>query len=204
MALGFSLYLAGELVTDTYLPYVSFFVVLSGCVFLLGGWRIFRQLAFPLLILILMVPLPVFITQQLTLPLQVISSRLAADFLLAWGIPLVRHGNVIDLGVRQLQVVAACSGLRYILALLALAIIYGYFSQRRPWKAAVLIISIIPAAIVANALRVAGMGLFPAWQEGFWHGFSGWLIFILCCGWLMLLNRIMDYRQPSPPGDGRP
>jgi exosortase D (VPLPA-CTERM-specific) len=199
MALGFSLYLVGELVTDTYLPYVSFFVVLSGGVFLLGGWSIFRQLAFPILILILMVPLPVFVTQQLTLPLQLISSRLAAEFLLALGIPLVRHGNVIDLGVRQLQVVAACSGLRYLLALLALAIIYGYFFQRRPWKAAVLIISILPTTMVANALRVAGMGLFPVLQEGFWHGFSGWLIFIFCFGWLTLLNRIMNYRQPPNP-----
>ena len=199
LALGFSLYLAGELVTDTYLPYVSFFVVLSGGVFLLGGSGIFRQLAFPILILILMVPLPVFVTQQLTLPLQLISSRLAAEFLLACGIPLVRHGNVIDLGVRQLQVVAACSGLRYLLALLALALIYGYFYQRRPWKASVLLISIIPTTIVANALRVAGMGLFPAFQEGFWHGFSGWLIFIFCFGWLTLLNRLMDYWQNSDP-----
>jgi exosortase D (VPLPA-CTERM-specific) len=204
LALGFSLYLAGELVTDTYLPYISFFVVLSGGVWLLGGWSIFRLLAFPILMLILMVPLPVFVIQQLTLPLQLISSRLAAEFLLALGIPLVRHGNVIDLGVRQLQVVAACSGLRYLLALLSLTIIYSYFCQRRPWKAALLIISILPITLVANALRVAAIGLFPVFQAGFWHGFSGWLIFVLCFGWLTLLNWAMNYWQPPNPAAAAP
>jgi len=109
----------------------------------------------------------------------------------------VLQGNVIDLGVRQLQVVAACSGLRYILALLALGMIYCYFYQRRFWKAALLLISLVPAAILANAFRVALMGIFPALQEGFWHTFSGWLIFIFCLGFLLLLNGLLNYLAPQ-------
>jgi exosortase D (VPLPA-CTERM-specific) len=143
-----------------------------------------------------MLPLPGIIMGALTLPLQLISSRLAAIFLRALGYPLLLQGNVIDLGVRQLQVVAACSGLRYILSLLALGIIYCYFYQRRLWKGALLLISLIPAAILANALRVAAMGVYPALQEGFLHSFTGWLIFIFCFGFLALLNWFLNYLQP--------
>ena len=96
-----------------------------------------------------------------------------------------------------MQIVSACSGLRYILALLALGIIFCYFYQRRPWKAALLLLSLIPAAIIANALRVAAMGIFPALQEGFWHGFSGWLIFLFCFAFLALFNWLLSWRQPK-------
>jgi exosortase D (VPLPA-CTERM-specific) len=125
-----------------------------------------------------------------------ISSGLAAGMLQVIGIPVVRQGNVLDLGVRQLQVIDACSGLRYILSLSALGLIYCYFYQRSLWKAAILLISLVPAAILANALRVAAMGLFPALQEGFWHSFSGWLIFVVVFALLALLNWLLDYLNP--------
>jgi exosortase D (VPLPA-CTERM-specific) len=197
LALGFLLYIIGEASTDLYTPGVSFIVSLAGVLLLCGGWRLVRLLWFPLLLLLLMIPLPGFLMRQITLPLQLLSSRLATDILQIIGIPAVRQGNVIDLGVRQLQVVAACSGLRYILSLLALGIIFCYFYQRRPWKAALLLISILPAAIIANALRVAGMGIFPALQVGFWHIFSGWLIFIFCFGFLSTFNWVLNYREPE-------
>jgi exosortase D (VPLPA-CTERM-specific) len=199
IGLGMLLFLLGELATDLYISTISFMVVLAGLVYLMGGWESLRQLAFPFLILILMIPLPFFITQKITLPLQLLSSRIATELLHGIGVPAIRQGNIIDLGVRQLQVVAACSGLRYILSLVALAIIYCYFYQRQAWKVVILLCSIIPAAIIANALRVAGMGLFPALQEGFWHGFSGWLIFIFCFGFLGSLNWLLNYLQPPPP-----
>ncbi|MFA4901966.1 MAG: exosortase C-terminal domain/associated protein EpsI [Desulfobaccales bacterium] len=197
MALGLGLFLAGKLAAEYYSTRVSFPIFISGILLLTGGWKILRLLAFPLLLLILMLPLPGIIMGALTLPLQLISSRLAAIFLRALGYPLLLQGNVIDLGVRQLQVVAACSGLRYILSLLALGVIYCYFYQRRLWKGALLLISLIPAAILANALRVAAMGVYPALQEGFLHSFSGWLIFIFCFGFLALLNWFLNYLEPS-------
>jgi exosortase D (VPLPA-CTERM-specific) len=201
MVLGFSLYLVGELAADLFIPRLSFILVLTGVLGLVGGVKIIRLLGFPLVLLVLMIPLPAMVTKSLTLPLQLMSSRLAAAFLRALDVPLTLHGNVIDLGVRQVQVVAACSGLGYILALLALGIIFCYFCQRRPWKAAILLISLIPAAIIANALRVAAMGIFPSLQQRFWHSFSGWLIFLLCFGFLGLLNRMLNYLgapRPAP------
>jgi exosortase D (VPLPA-CTERM-specific) len=196
LIMGLALYIAGELSTDLYTPRVSFLVSLFGCVLLLGGWQIVRRLWFPFLLLLFMIPFPPFIMRQLTLPLQLLSSRLATDMLQLVGIPAVRQGNIIDLGIRQLQVVAACSGLRYILSLLAMGVIYCYFYQQRLWKAGILIVSLIPAAVIANALRVAAMGVYPALLEGFWHSFSGWLIFVFCLGFLVLIDLLLNFRQP--------
>jgi len=196
MAAGLGLFIVGELAAELYTTRFSFIVVLAGLTFLLGGRRLVRLLAFPLLLLVMMIPLPELITNKLTLPLQLVSSRLATSILQTLGVPVLRQGNIIDLGVRQLQVVAACSGLRYILALLALGIIYCYFFQRRPWKVGLLLITLIPAAIFANALRVAATALFPALLEGFWHGFSGWLIFVFCLGSLALINWILNRVWP--------
>jgi len=178
--MGFGLYLAGEWITDPYATRVSFVIVLSGVAYLLGGWRLLRVLAFPLFLLFFMIPLPDLVIGQITLTLQRLSSQLATDFLHAIGIAAVREGIVIDLGVRQLYVAAACSGLRYILPLVAWGIIFCYFYQCRAWKVAILLIVIVLGAIITNALRIAAIALFPFIQEGFWHYFSGWLIFILC------------------------
>ncbi|MGB8992829.1 MAG: exosortase C-terminal domain/associated protein EpsI [Desulfobaccales bacterium] len=197
MAPALGLYIAGKLITEFYSTRLSFFMVIAGIILLTGGWKVLRRLAFPLLLLVLMIPLPNLITSYLTVPLQLISSVLAAKFLMFLGHPVLLKGNIIDLGVRQLQVVSACSGLRYILSLLALGIIFCYFYQRRLWKAAVLLVSLVPAAILANALRVMCMGLYPALLEGFWHSFSGWLIFLFCFGLMGLLNLSLNYLQPQ-------
>ena len=197
LAFGLLIYLFGELSAIFYISCVSFVVSLSGIVAVLGGWKLLRFLGFPLLLLFLMIPLPDFIIQQTTFPLQLVSSRLATNILQILGIAAVRTGNVIDLGVRQLQVVQACSGLRYILALLALGAIFCYFYQKRPWKVAILLISLIPVAILANAIRVAASGVFPVLQVGFWHDFSGWLIFLFCMVFLFLANWILNFQGSS-------
>ncbi|MGO8763476.1 MAG: exosortase C-terminal domain/associated protein EpsI [Desulfobaccales bacterium] len=195
---GFCLYLFGEILTSVYIPCFSFVVVLAGLLFLVGGGELVRLMSFPLLLLFLMIPSKTLIIRQISLHLQLISSILAAVILNGLGVPVLRQGNILDLGVRQLQVVAACSGLRYILSLLTLGLIYCFFYQRRFWKAAFLIVSLIPAAIIANALRVAAMALVPALQEeGFWHEFTGWLIFIGCFGVLILINWILNSFWPE-------
>ena len=197
IALGFALYIVGELGADLYVPRVSGLIVITGLLFLMGGWGLVRLLGFPLFLLLLMFPLPGLLTKQLTMPLQLISSRLATAMLQMVGIPAFCQGNVIDLGVRQMQMVEACSGLRYILALLALGVIFCYFFQRRLWKILLLFVVLIPSAIVANAFRVMAMGIIPALQvPGFWHAFSGWLIFVFCLGILSLINWICNKIQP--------
>jgi exosortase D (VPLPA-CTERM-specific) len=197
IALGLNI--MGEIAADLYVPRVSFVISLAGILVLLGGWRLLRLFIFPVLLLIMMIPLPDLITKALTLPLQLISSQLATGILQLIGVPVFRQGNIIDLGVRQMQIVDACSGLRYILALLALGVIYCYFFQRKPWKIFILILMLIPATIFANALRIAGMGIYPILLVGFWHAFSGWLIFVFCFGILAGVNYCLN--RLSPPVD---
>jgi len=196
---GFLIYIFGELVAIFPMPMISFIVVLIGLVYLLGGWSVFRELAFPLFMLFLMIPLPSLLMKQISFPLQVISSRLAAMFLQAVQVPVVRQGNILDLGVRQLQVVEACSGLRYIISLSALGIIFCFFYQRTLWKATIIILAIVPAAVLANALRVTGMAFWPGLQGGFRHALSGWVIFMVCLALLSLVNVTLNYFFPPPP-----
>ena len=197
MILGYFLYISGELLSSLYIPSVSLIVILAGLVTLLGGIKLLRFLSFPLLLLILMVPNNTWFIKDLSLHLQLISSKIASVILSGLGVPVFRQGNVLDLGVRKLEVVSACSGLRYILSLITLGIIFCYFYQRRFWKAIILVASLVPAAIIANALRVAVMGLFPALQQvGFWHSFTGLMIFIGCFGLLMIINWALDHFWP--------
>ena len=136
------------------------------------------------------------------MPLQLISTELATSFLQLLNIPVFRQGNIIDLGVNQMQIVDACSGLRYILALFALGVIFCYFYQRKPWKILILLLVLLPATIFANAIRVAAMGLYPILLVGFWHAFSGWLIFLFCFGILAAVNYTLNLL--SPPEEEKP
>jgi exosortase len=100
------------------------------------------------------------------------------------GVPVLREGNVIQLPVMSLEVVKACSGIRSLMSLGTLAIIYGYFLEPRVGRRVLLALSAIPIAVVANGLRVMGTGLLgqywsPEKAEGFFHSFSGWVIFVL-------------------------
>jgi exosortase D (VPLPA-CTERM-specific) len=205
MALGFGLYIIGELAASGYIPALSFVIVLTGLLFLVGGWSLVRLLSFPLLLLVLTIPTNTWFIKAVSLRLQLVSSFLAASIFNLLNVPVLRQGNIIDLGVRQLQVVAACSGLRYILPLLSLGIIYCYFYQRRFWKAALLVLLLVPLAIVFNAFRVTAMGFFPGLQEGFGHSFTGWLIFVFCFGLLFLANSYLNrFWPPDAAGDGSP
>lgn len=200
MIIALAMYFVG-IVVAKFLARVSFLVLLVGILLLIFGWQFVWQIKFPLFLLALTIPPPSVFVYKIALPLQILSSQLAAKFLELLGYAVERQGNVIDLGYTQVQVVAACSGLRYILALFALGCIFCYFYQRRLWKVAVLLAALAPTAILANAVRVAGMGIFPALEAGFWHGFSGWLIFLATFGLLMLLNRMLNLLEAPQPQD---
>ena len=169
----------------------------GGVLWLLGGWRLVRLLSFPLLLLAIIIPLPQFFISRLTLKMQLASSQLAADMLRLMGYPVALSGNVIDLGDRQLQVVAACSGLGYLFNALGLAVIFCYFFQRRAWKVAVLLLSMIPFAIIANASRLATIGIWPIFEKGLWHASFGLSIFIVGFDYLKGINWILNYFSPA-------
>lgn len=175
-----------------------------GLVILNLGLNITKNLAFPLGFLIFAIPLPGLIRDSVTFPLTLASSNISTRLMRLFEITVNREGNIIDLGTMQLQVVEACSGLRFVLPLLALGILVAYFTQQRFWKRVLLVLSTIPISIIANACRLAMIGILAEKfgadvAEGFFHGFSGWLVFIFAFSVLylenMALNKIGQRRQ---------
>jgi len=150
---------------------------------------------------LVMFPLPNFLNQKLTFGLKLISSKLGVAMLHLYGMSAYREGNIIDLGFTQLQVVDACSGLRYLFPLVVMGILISYFYRAALWKRLVLVLSTVPLTIVVNSLRIAITGVFhkhfgAAVAEGFFHGFSGWLIFMFTLA--VLLAEVWILRRIAP------
>jgi exosortase len=177
------LLLLGSLGAELFTSRFSLIVLLAGVILFLGGWQLLRAVAFPLAFLILMIPIPAIIYNQITFPLQLLASRVAAFSLELVNVPVLRDGNILVLSNYSLEVVEACSGIRSLLTLISLAIIYGYLVEPRRWVHWVLAISMVPIAIISNAFRIVGAGAIahrfgPEAAEGFLHTFSGWVIFV--------------------------
>jgi exosortase len=184
----------------------SFLFSLVGCILFLGGTAMLRALAFPLLLLPLMIPFPFY--DQVTLPLQFLASMLAENFLTVLGFSVLREGNILHLPTQTLNVAEACSGLRSIYALTFLTLTYSYFFTPRTRARWILAATILPVAILVNALRVALtaiMGMHnPAWTEGTYHEMLGWTVFVFAFAILLGLNTILkkipQLAGPLSPG----
>jgi exosortase len=190
------LLMVGSLGADLFVSRYSLLVLLAGMVLYLAGWGALRALAFPLGFLSFMIPLPTMVYDQVTLPLQFLASRLAVHFLQMLQVPSLREGNLIFLPNSTLEVVEACSGIRSLMSLLALAVAYGYWMRERSWMRIALAAIIAPIAILTNGLRIAGAGVLayrvgPQTAEGFFHLFSGWVAFIGAVLFMLLAHRLL-------------
>jgi exosortase len=192
-----------SLPTFVFITRTAFLFSLVGCIWFLGGTAILRALAFPLGLLVLMIPLPGFIYDRLTLPLQLLASWLAENFLTVLGFSVLREGNILHMPTQTLDVAEACSGLRSLYALTFLTLTYAYFFASRTWRRWVLVAAIIPVAILANAGRVTAtaiLGTFnPAWTAGFYHEMLGWTVFVFAFAMLFGLNAALK-RLDIPSG----
>lgn len=189
----------GQLGAELFLSRSSFILLLAGLVLYFLGWRWLRALLFPLAFLFLMIPIPALLFDQISLPLQFSASHLASSLLTLSGVPVLREGNIIRLPAMTLEVAEACSGIRSLISLLALAIIYGYLLEPSLWRRVVLAAVAVPIAVIANAVRIMGTGLLveywsPEMGTGFFHAFSGWLVFILALFLLFGVHRILRIR----------
>jgi len=179
---------------ELFLSRMSLLVLIAGLTIFFRGWKTLRAVLFPLLFLVLMVPLPAIVFSQITFPLQILASKLSAWLLPFLGVPVLREGNVINLPAMPLEVAEACSGIRSLLSLTTLAIMYGYLMEKRISIRIVLALASVPIAVVANGLRIVGTGLLvqywdPDKAEGFFHAFSGWLIFVVSLLMLFTLHQ---------------
>jgi exosortase len=187
--------IVGVLGAELFLSRSSLIFLLAGLAVLFRGWRFFRATLFPWAVLFLAVPIPAIVLTHITLPLQFLASNLASSLLGFVGVPVLREGNVIQLSTMSLEVAQACSGIRSLVSLGTLAVIYGYFLEPSRLGRVLLILAAIPIAVLANGLRIMGTGLTglywsPDKAQGFFHEFSGWVIFILSLAMLLALHSL--------------
>jgi len=181
--IGSFLLIIGNLASESFTMRFSFLILLAGIILFLLGGSYLKVLSFPIGYLIFMIPIPSIFLGRITFPMQLFASRVATFSLQLLDIPVLREGNIIQLTQTTLEVAEACSGIRSLISLLALGVIFAYFTQKSLWKQAVLVISCFPIAIVVNALRVSATGILAHYYgiqiaDGFFHGFSGFLLFI--------------------------
>ena len=183
------MHITGELSAFFLLSQVGFVLALMGIVLGTGGFSLLRVTFIPIVFLLFAIPLPYFIDSVLSFRLQLISSELGVFFIRMFQVPVYLEGNVIDLGPYKLQVVDACSGLRYLYPLLSLGFLAAYLFQAPLWQRALVVLSAIPITIVMNSFRIAMVGVLvdrwgTAQAEGLLHFFEGWIIFLACGGLL--------------------
>lgn len=179
-----AVYLVGYLGAEFFLQRTSLLILIAGAIVILFGWRHLRTQLFSLALFFLAIPLPVLIFNAVALPLQLLASSWAAWLLNLTGIPVFRSGNILILPQRALDVAEACSGIRSLFSLIALAMLVAYFVPARFWVRLGLVLSAVPIALATNAFRIAATGVLGQWfgaaaSEGFFHEFAGWLIFVV-------------------------
>lgn len=195
---------AGVLGAELFLTRVSIVGVIAGTVLFVLGWNHLKVLALPIGFLLLMIPIPAIIFNQIAFPLQLLASRFGETTLEIMSIPVLREGNVIILANTTLEVAEACSGIRSLVSLLTLGIVYGYFTDSRTWVRVAIALATIPIAIITNGFRVAGTGIAahyygPEAATGFFHEFSGWAVFIVAFALLFAVMRLLLLLMPAVP-----
>jgi len=220
---------AGVAGAELYTQRLSLLLILAGTVVYFFGFRLLRWTLVPLVLLFLAIPIPAIIFNKIAFPLQLFASRCAVWSMSILGIPVLRQGNVIELKplnsieTRKLEVVEACSGIRSLMTLVTLAVVFAYFTHPRSdgtqppkgplgwlrsygfWRSAILVGSAVPIAILTNAARVSGTGILSHYYgtsiaDGFFHSFSGWAVYIVAFLLLFAVGWILDRFRPVTAG----
>lgn len=204
VALSMLLLVLGVLGADIFLPRVSLLILLAGLIILFRGWTFFRAVLFPWAFLFLMIPIPVLLLNRVTFPLQLVAAKWAASLLELVGVPVLLEGNLLTLASMPLNVSEACSGIRSLLTLVTLAIIYGYLLETRKWVRVVLVCAAVPIAVAANSFRVFGTGVlvqlgYDKQAEGFYHTVTGMVIFVPALIMLLALHRVISLIWKNGP-----
>ncbi len=200
--------IVGFLGAEFFLQRASMVIFFTGVILFFWGWRMLAETAFGLVLILLAIPLPSIVFNAVALPLQLLASSWAESFLRICQIPVYRDGNVLQLSTQLLNVTEACSGIRSLMSLVTLATMLAYFLPMRWWARLLFIFTSIPVALLANAFRVGGTGLMGRWfgeeaAQGFFHTFSGWLVFVfafvILLAELFLLQRFAAPRKKVQP-----
>lgn len=197
LALGALLHLGSVLGAGLFAGSLALLITLAGMIVAIAGFPLLRAWAFPLLLLVFMLPKLAVVYNQVTLPMQLLASRMAAALLTTAGVATLREGNILDIGGNRILVAEACSGIRYLLPLGFSAVVLGYLAESRMWIRMVLFVLAVPVSIGANAIRVAAVGSFPALLADTPHALAGWVLFVFCLALLELVRRLLSHATLS-------
>jgi len=203
VVIGLFVLLVGVFGADLFLSRISFILLSAGLIWTLLGRQMMAQNRFLLFVLTLSIPLPTVLFNHITFPLQLLASEVASGLLPLAGVPVLREGNVINLPAMPLEVAEACSGIRSLMSLFTVAIIFGYFLVRGTLRRTLLAFASVPIAVAANVARIVGTGLCVQYWDpdkalGFFHEFSGWLMFLVSLSFLYAIHVLM--RRFTPQG----
>jgi len=203
---GLGALILGDIGAETFLMRSSLIVVIAGLVLFHWGPRMLRALAFPLGFLLFLVPMPAVFFYAMTARLQNIAAETGAWGLDLVGVPVLLDGNVIHLSRVTLGVTEACSGIRSLITLVALGVAWAYLMLPRVWMQNVLVASVLPITIFSNAGRIVMTGLVGRWlgveyAEGFFHFFSGWLVFVTAILCLLAVHGVLRALSPRREWD---
>jgi exosortase len=221
---------AGTAGAELFTQRMSLVIMLAGIVIYFWGFQILRLTLVPLTLLALAIPIPIIVWNKIAFPLQIFASRCAVWSMRLFNISVLRAGNVIELlprgstATKKLEVVEACSGIRSLMTLVTLAVVFAYMTYPSDssgsgvtarwwktygfWRCAILLISAVPIAILTNALRVSGTGVLAHYYgteiaDGFFHSFSGWVIYISAAALMFLVGWILERFEPRSGKDDR-
>ena len=194
--MGVSMLLLGLMTQVFFVQHIVLWLSIAALVLMLGGRSLLLAAAFPVAYLVFMIPPPFWIITVTSWQFQLWSSELGVWMIRLFDIPVLLEGNIIDLGTTKLQVVEACSGLRYLFPFLSLAAIAGYMYRGPWWQRLFIFVSAVPITVLMNSVRIALTGVLSAGgdtshTEGLIHFFEGWVVFILCIALLLLLMLLM-------------
>jgi len=197
-----AVYLVGQLSAEIYLTRISFVIALAGTLALVAGLDAARALSTPLAFLAIAMPLPALVVNAVTFPLQLAASQIAESTLRVCSVPVLRDGNLLTIRSGTLEVAQACSGLRSLVSLTALAIAAAWLMESRWWRRVLVVAAAVPVAIVMNGLRVAATGMASdtwgrAATSGGWHEFTGWVTFVVSMVALAAVYRLLENRRSA-------
>jgi exosortase len=190
MVVAFAAYLTGSVGADLFLQRLSLVLMMAGGVLYVAGWPVFKTLLFPFAFLLLMIPLPGIIFNSIAFPLQLLAAKLASWVMETCGVPVFREGNVMHLAATSLDVEEACSGIRSLVSLTALGVLFTYATYSSWPPRVLLMLAVVPIAIAANVSRVAVTGLLAHYVSvdtalGVFHAAGGWSVFAIAAGLLL-------------------
>lgn len=204
LAIGLLFYLIGEFGGEFLIQYISLYLVVFGLCWAVFGWKRFSVIAIPVSFMLAAFPPPHFIYSKLTISMQLLSTKISAGTLRMLNIPVYQRGNVLDLGVEQLQVVDACSGLRFLIPMAIVALLLAYLYKNKWWKRLLVLFSAIPLAVVLNGIRIGIIGYLvsevdAAIAEGPVHDLTGWIMFFVGTG--IMFGLTIFFSKLETPAD---